>query len=202
MWYTFVQGFLIGLSLIVAIGAQNAFVLQQGLLQRPVFWICFICALSDSLLIWMGVTGFSKVLQNYPQLLLWSRWIGALFLVIYGLKHFGSALFVDTVMTTGSEKSNNTLKSVMICLALTWLNPHVYLDTVMLIGSISIQFESQAQYFALGAMMASWSFFFSLGYGARYLLPWFQKTYTWKILDLIIALIMWSIAMSLVFSNF
>lgn len=198
MLQTYLQGIAIGMSLIVAIGAQNAFVLKQGLKQQSVFWVCFVCALSDSILILLGITGFSVVLQHYPEVLGMAKWAGALFLFWYGLQHFLAAFKSNQALQAAQQNETKLGQILLVCLALTWLNPHVYLDTVVLIGSISTQFEQSKLYFALGAITASWLFFFSLGYGARLLTPIFENPKAWKILDGLIALIMWSIALSLI----
>ena len=197
MLHSYLQGFAIGLSLIVAIGAQNAFVLKQGLKKQAVFWVCFVCALSDSILVVLGITGFATVIQLYPELVGFAKWAGAVFLLWYGLQHAIQAFKSNQSLHTGSQNDMQLSKIIMVCLALTWLNPHVYLDTVVLIGSISTQFEQTKLYFALGVITASWLFFFSLGYGARVLIPVFANPKAWKVLDVVIALIMWSIAISL-----
>jgi L-lysine exporter family protein LysE/ArgO len=198
MLQTYLQGIAIGMSLIVAIGAQNAFVLKQGLKQQSVFWVCFVCALSDSILILLGITGFSVVLQHYPEVLGMAKWAGALFLFWYGLQHLLAAFKLNQALQAAQQNETKLGQILLVCLALTWLNPHVYLDTVVLIGSISTQFEQSKLYFALGAITASWLFFFSLGYGARLLTPIFENPKAWKVLDGLIALIMWSIALSLI----
>ena len=198
MLHTYLQGFAIGLSLIVAIGAQNAFVLKQGLKKQAVFWVCFVCALSDSILVVLGITGFATVIQLYPELVGFAKWAGAVFLVWYGLQHAIQAFKSNQSLHAGSQNEIQLSKIIIVCLALTWLNPHVYLDTVVLIGSISTQFEQTKLYFALGVITASWFFFFSLGYGARVLIPVFANPQAWKVLDVVIALIMWSIAISLI----
>ena len=198
MLHSYLQGFAIGLSLIVAIGAQNAFVLKQGLKKQAVFWVCFVCALSDSILVVLGITGFATVIQLYPELVGFAKWAGAVFLLWYGLQHAIQAFKSNQSLHAGSQNEIQLSKIIMVCLALTWLNPHVYLDTVVLIGSISTQFEQTKLYFTLGVITASWFFFFSLGYGARVLIPVFANPKAWKVLDVVIALIMWSIAISLI----
>lgn len=196
MLTTYVQGLMVGMSLIIAIGAQNAFVLKQGLKKQFVFWVCFVCALSDSVLIILGVSGFSKVLQHYPEIIQFAKWAGALFLFCYGLQHALRAFKSQQGMEASSIEKHHLFNIILLCLALTWLNPHVYLDTVILLGSISTQFE-QPVYFALGAVCASWLFFFALGYGARVLIPVFANPKAWNVLDAIIAMVMWGIAISL-----
>ena len=201
MLHSYLQGFAIGLSLIVAIGAQNAFVLKQGLKKQAVFWVCFVCALSDSILVVLGITGFATVIQLYPELVGFAKWAGAVFLLWYGLQHAIQAFQSNQSLHAGSQNEIQLSKIIIVCLALTWLNPHVYLDTVVLIGSISTQFEQTKLYFALGVITASWFFFFSLGYGARVLIPVFANPKAWKVLDGVIALIMWSIAISLIMTT-
>lgn len=197
MLQSYMQGLAVGFSLIIAIGAQNAFVLKQGLKKQHVFWVCVVCAASDSILILLGVLGFSKVIQTHPEFVDWAKYFGATFLLIYGAQHFLQAFRTSTGLKPSEKNESKLMKMLLICLALTWLNPHVYLDTVVLIGSISTKFEATALYFAIGAVTASWLFFFSLGFGARFLLPVFQNQRSWQILDFIIALVMWRIAISL-----
>ena len=191
-------GFFTGFSLILAIGAQNAFVLKQGLKQQYVFWVCFICALSDSILIYFGVTGFSKVIANFPLLLTVSKYFGAAFLFLYGLRNFYSAIKNSSSLNPSDIEKDSLLKIIGICLAFTWLNPHVYLDAIILIGSISVQFSDQLYQFAAGTILASWIFFFSVGYGAKMLLPLFKRATSWKILDVLIGITMWTIATMLI----
>lgn len=197
MLSSYLQGFAIGLSLILAIGAQNAFVLKQGLKQQYVFWICLLCAGSDALLIACGVFGFAALLQQFPVLLMLAQYVGAVFLILYGAQHIKQALQANQSIQLYAASEPSLCKVLGICLALTWLNPHVYLDTVILLGAVSTQFAQLKLYFALGAMSASFLFFFSLGYGARLLLPLFKNPKAWQILDVMIALVMWSIALSL-----
>lgn len=193
----YLYGLGVGFSLILAIGAQNAFVLKQGLKQQYVMIVCAICALSDSILIYLGVVGFSKIIQQYPIIVELAKYLGAGFLFFYGLKSLYSAFYHQDVLEPSQIEPENLYKIIGLCLAFTWLNPHVYLDTVILIGSISSQFKADSIKFALGAMSASWIFFFSLGYAARLLLPVFRKATAWKILDFIIGIMMWGIAISL-----
>ncbi|MCH4246687.1 MAG: LysE/ArgO family amino acid transporter [Acinetobacter populi] len=193
----FVAGLSIGFSLILAIGAQNAFVLRQGLKKQYVFMICLICALSDSILIFLGVTGFAKIIQHYPIIVVIAKYLGAVFLFAYGGKHFYSAIQHNDSLQPSATEHHNIYQMIAMSLAFTWLNPHVYLDTLFLIGAVSVQYQDDSYLFALGAMMASWIFFFSLGFGARLLLPLFRQPRAWQILDLLIGLVMWGIALSL-----
>lgn len=200
MLNSLLSGFAIGLSLIVAIGAQNAFVLKQGLKQQHVLWICIICAFSDSILILLGVAGFAQVIEHYPHVVIVSKYLGALFLLSYGGQHFYSAYKKEQTISLDTDSPSNLQRMILLCLAFTWLNPHVYLDTVVLMGSISTQYALYKWWFALGAVISSWLFFFSLGYGAKLLLPWFQNPKAWKVLDILIGMIMWGIALSLLFN--
>ena len=200
MLSTYLQGFAIGFSLILAIGAQNAFVLKQGLKQQHIFWICLLCALSDATLIALGVFGFAALMQQFPMMITIARYAGALFLMVYGAQHIKQALQANQSIQLDAQSEQSLWKILGICLALTWLNPHVYLDTVVLLGSISAQFTQMKVYFALGAISASFLFFFALGYGARLLLPVFENAKAWQVLDVMIAVVMWSIALSLVFT--
>lgn len=200
MLSTYLQGFAIGFSLILAIGAQNAFVLKQGLKQQHIFWICLLCALSDATLIALGVFGFAALMQQFPMMITIARYAGALFLMVYGAQHIKQALQANQSIQLDAQSEQSLWKILGICLALTWLNPHVYLDTVVLLGSISTQFAQMKLYFALGAISASFLFFFALGYGARLLLPVFKNPKAWQVLDVMIAVVMWSIALSLVFT--
>ncbi|OTG62148.1 amino acid transporter [Acinetobacter sp. ANC 3903] len=191
------HGFAMALSLIVVIGAQNAFVLKQGIKQQHIFAVCLCCALSDAILISVGVLGFSELVLLHPDWLNIAKYLGATFLLIYGAQHFHQAWKGEQHLDVTQDDVPCLWKVLLICLGLTWLNPHVYLDTVVLLGSVSTQYPDTQLYFALGAISASFLFFFSLGYAARYLQLIFQRPQAWKILDLIIGCVMWSIAISL-----
>ena len=193
----FIAGLSLGFSLIVAIGSQNAFVLKQGLKREHVFVICLLCATSDALLITAGVSGFSVIISSTPWIEQVARYGGALFLGLYGAKSFWSSFTHDGVLAPAENGKNSVGAVVLTCLAFTWLNPHVYLDTVVLLGAVSAQFPGEQTAFTLGAVLASFVFFFSLGYGARVLSPVFQRPLSWKILDFLIGIIMWAIAFSL-----
>lgn len=198
MLSAFLSGFFLGLSLIVAIGAQNAFVLRQGLLKSHVFAVCLACAASDAVLITAGVSGFAGMADALPYLVPMMRYGGAAFLFVYGLRSFRSAVGQAQSLAPSDATSASLSKALATCLALTWLNPHVYLDTVVLLGSISTRFPGRELSFGLGATTASFAFFFSLGYGARLLRPVFARPLAWRVLDGAIGLIMWAIAGRLV----
>ena len=196
----FIQGLLLGLSLIVAIGAQNAFVLRQGLRREHVFAVCLVCAASDAVLIAVGVAGFGQLARWLPLAAPAMRYGGAAFLVFYGGRSFISALRNSSGLSPLEAKARPLGRTLGTALALTWGNPHVYLDTVVLLGSVSTQYRSGRISFALGAISGSLLFFFALGYGARLLLPWFTSPISWRVLDLLIGCIMLSIAGNLVFA--
>lgn len=195
---TFIAGFSLGLSLILAIGSQNAFVLKQGLKKQHVFAVCSVCAISDALLISAGVAGFGAMVEKFPQIEVVARYTGALFLTTYAIFSFRSALRARHAINPSGESSASLWRSVGICLAFTWLNPHVYLDTVVLLGSISTQYQPDHVWFGAGAVTASLVFFFTLGFGARLLAPIFEKPRAWQVLELLVGVIMLTIAISLV----
>ena len=194
----FIPGFLLGLSLIVAIGAQNAFVLRQGLRREHVFVICAVCAGSDAILIAAGAMGFGALVKALPWLAPVMRFGGAAFLFAYALRSLWSALKPHRGLDPARNEPRSLSVTLMMCLAFTWLNPHVYLDTVVLLGSVSTRYGDQRMIFAAGAMTASCLFFFSLGYGARLLRPLFANPKAWRILDAGIGITMAALAAKLV----
>lgn len=192
-------GFGFSLSLIIAIGAQNAFVLRQGLRREHVLPVVLFCASSDAILIFFGIFGLGALLQLVPWLLGVIRWGGILFLIGYGIFALRRA-FKPEVLNTDEGGSRTSLKLVMLSIAaITWLNPHVYLDTVMLMGSVATTYAENRWWFGAGAASASFAWFFTLGFGARFLRPLFAKPLSWRILDVVIALIMFALAASLAF---
>ena len=195
---TYLAGFSLGLSLILAIGSQNAFVLKQGLKNQHVFAICAVCAISDALLISFGVMGFGAIVEQFPQVAQFARYGGAIFLGVYSFLSFRSAFTENHALEASVETKSSLTKVVTMCLAFTWLNPHVYLDTVVLLGSISTQYQPNQMLFGAGAVSASFVFFFLLGYGARFLAPMFKNPKSWKMLEFVVGVIMASIALSLV----
>ncbi|WP_440711125.1 LysE/ArgO family amino acid transporter [Herbiconiux sp. YIM B11900] len=195
-------GFGFGLSLIVAIGAQNAFVLRQGLLRRWVLAVVAVCALSDIALIALGISGVGLVFEQIPVLMVVARIGGAAFLLVYGLLAARRALrpaVLDPEADAGgrSRASAGLLSTVLTCLALTWLNPHVYLDTVVLLGSVATTHGDSRWLFGIGAATASVVWFTALGFGARLLRPVFARPLAWRVLDGVIAVVMVAIAASL-----
>ncbi|APE33623.1 amino acid transporter [Nocardia mangyaensis] len=186
-----------GLSLIVAIGAQNAFVLRQGVRGQHVFPVIAVCAVSDIVLIAVGVAGFGTVVESFPAVVTVARYAGAAFLLGYALLAARRALGSSTLIAEAGA-SVALGASVLTCLALTWLNPHVYLDTVVLLGSFASTYATPDRWFlAAGAMVASVVWFLTLGYGARRLRPLFARPGAWRVLDSLIAVVMLALALGL-----
>lgn len=183
------SGFLVGFSLILAIGAQNAFVLRQGLRREHVFAVCLVCALSDAALIAAGVAGFGALAHMAPWFETAMRLGGAAFLFVYGARSLRSAWRGGMALNTEEGTRAGLGATLATVAAFTWLNPHVYLDTVVLIGSISAQYPSRFG-FGVGAVLSSFVFFFSLGYGARLLAPFFARPRAWQVLDAGIGVVM------------
>lgn len=194
---SFFPGFALGFSLILAIGAQNAFVLRQGLRREHVFAVVLTCALSDALLIAAGVASMGQLARAAPWFAPLMRFGGAAFLVWYGFSNLRAAWQGGSGLTAGQGGGYGLPRTLATVLALTWLNPHVYLDTVVLIGSIAAQYDDRLG-FGLGAVSASFTFFFSLGYGARLLAPLLARPGAWRALDAVIGVTMWAIAVKLI----
>ncbi|WP_422050469.1 LysE/ArgO family amino acid transporter [Shimia sp.] len=190
-------GFVLGFSLIMAIGAQNAFVLRQGLRGEYVLPLVLTCAISDTILITLGVAGFGVLIAANPSALDFVRYAGAAFLFVYGAMNFRAAMKGGDALEEKGRTVGSLGAAVTTCLLLTWANPHVYLDTVVLLGGISAQY-SPTWAFGLGAAVASFAFFFSLGFGARLLRPLFTNPRAWQVLDVLVGLTMWAIAAKLI----
>ena len=193
------SGLFLGLSLIIAIGAQNAFVLRQGLRREHVFVVCMTCALSDALLISLGVFALGTVTDLIPGIEPALRYGGAAFLLAYGLRSARSAMTGSSALTLGDGARQGLGATLATALTFTFLNPHVYLDTVLLIGSIASQYPGLEAAFGAGAVIGSFLFFFSLGYGARLLAPIFARPNSWRVLDGVIAVVMIGLAIKLIF---
>jgi L-lysine exporter family protein LysE/ArgO len=194
-------GFLTGLSLILAIGAQNAFVLRQGLRREHVAAVVAVCALSDAVLIAAGVTGFGLLAARLPGLGEGMRWAGVAFLLAYGALRFRAALQGGEALRPAEGAGAPLGRVLATCLLLTWANPHVYLDTVVLLGSIAAQYDPHRAAFGLGAMLASGVFFSALGFGARLMAPVFARPAAWVVLEVVVGLTMWVIAAGLAFGG-
>jgi L-lysine exporter family protein LysE/ArgO len=191
-----VAGLLTGLTLIVAIGAQNAFVLRQGLAREHVAVVVAICAVSDLVLIVAGVAGIGTIVENAAWAVDAIRWFGVAFLTWYGVRSLLKARRADALAAGGPEPITRRA-AVLTALALTWLNPHVYLDTVLLLGSIANTHGDDRWWFAAGAGLASLLWFSCLGFGARLLSPLLARPRAWQVLDILIGLTMLGIAVLL-----
>lgn len=192
----FFAGFGLSLSLIAAIGAQNAFVLRQGLRREHVLAVVLFCAVSDAVLIAAGIAGIGVATDRLPLLLPVLKWGGVAFLVIYGARAFRAAWKGGAALDAANAAPAPLSRILATLAAITWLNPHVYLDTVVLLGSVANQYPGHEWTFGLGAALGSFLFFFALGYGARLLSPLFARPAAWRVLDGIVAAVMWTIAAS------
>ena len=197
-----ITGFGTGFSLILVIGAQNVFVLRQGLMNLHVFWVCLICALSDAILIGLGVAGAGSIGSAHPSALIALTWAGAAFLIAYGALNMRRAIGPRALHVAGNG-SGSLRGAIVTCFALTWLNPHVYIDTVGVIGAVSTGFSVPDDRFAygVGAIFASFVFFFSLGYAARRFALVFAQPRAWAFLDIGTAIVMWVIATMLILNS-
>ncbi len=199
MYSAFLEGFALSFGLIVAIGAQNAFVIRQGLLRSHLFLVCSICAVSDATLIFLGVYGFGSWLSSVEDAKLFITCFAALFIFFYGCLRVKSALNPEALIIDTTTTSTGSI--ALTTLAFTWLNPHVYLDTILLIGGTSTRYlGTERDFFAVGAAFASLTFFFSLGYGARSLSTYLSQPRTWKIIDGSIAVLMFVLCSILIAS--
>ena len=192
----FLSGFLLSFSLILAIGPQNAFVLRQGLLKKHFLPIALFCTLSDIILILLGIFGFGSIISNFDNFSQYMFTIGGVWLLGYGFLRLKGAYLADSFLEASNEQESDIKLVLINCAVLTWFNPHVYIDTLILIGTVSIRFEDPL-HFGLGACLASFIFFFSLAFGARLLSPLVSSKKAWQILDLVIASIMFVLAFSM-----
>jgi len=194
----FIQGLIIGLTLIIAIGPQNLFVIQQGLKKSYIFTVCFICSLSDAILIIIGIilSGYlAELSENLIQIL---KFIGAGWLLLYGflkIKNSFKKKIFDKI-----DKVQRIKNIIIVTLAFTFLNPHVYLDTIILIGTISLNFDNKFS-FASGVVVSSFLFFFSLGYFLKYLSKYFKNEKGWFIIDNLFGILMISYGIFFIFIN-
>ncbi|KUI07212.1 amino acid transporter [Mycobacterium lehmannii] len=199
MTSSLVMGFSASLALIAAIGAQNAFVLRQGIRREHVLAVAAVCTVSDVVLIAAGIAGFGVLIRAHPGALEVARFGGAAFLVGYGIIAARRALR-PSALTPSEEGPSRLLEVLVTCLALTWLNPHVYLDTVVLLGALANEHRDGRWLFGVGAVTASAVWFFSLGLGARRLAGLFATPMTWRVLDGVIAASMIGLGLSLAFA--
>ena len=199
MYESFITGLFLGFSLIIAIGPQNIFVLRQGILKEHVFLVAFFCSISDITLIFIGIGGISLILENiiktYSDFLFG---ISALWLIFYGIARLSSSVKNKSKLNIDSKENGSTFSILSSLFIITFANPHVYLDTVILIGSVSQQFSGNEKYiFGLGSSIASIIFFFSLAYGAKFIIPLMKNSLSWRILDFLIGITMLLIAFNL-----
>jgi len=202
MLTAFLTGFILGFSLILVIGAQNSFVLRQGLMGRHVFTVALFCSLSDAVLISIGVAGISIFLNNFINLVSdWLFGISAIWLAGYGLLRLKDAVIGKSILIAENSSVNGLASTLSFLVVLTFANPHVYLDTVVLIGSVSQQFpdNNTKLSYVLGASIASFVFFFSLAYGAKFLSPVMQRPIAWRLLDSFIAFVMFGLAIKMTY---
>lgn len=199
--FALLPGLLTGFSLIMAIGAQNAFLIRQGLTKKHVPLVVAICAVSDALLIFAGIGGLGLAVSKLPTLLEVVRWFGVAYLLWFAFKSAKSA-FKTEQLNAGTGQSGSLKQVVITTLALTYLNPHVYLDTVIFLGSIGNQFGENRWFFATGAAIASIIWFSLVGFGAKAAAGIMAKPIFWRVLDSLIAIVMVSIAVMLATFNF
>lgn len=198
MYSILLKGFTVSGGLIMAIGAQNAFVIKQGLTRRHLFVTALLCSLIDAVLIFSGILGFGELISSYPVFLVISKYFAVAFLTVYGFISLKSAFKAKSLRAAEEEFLPSIKKTVLIILALSLLNPHVYIDTVVLLGSIASQHaEEEKIFFALGAISASFAWFFSITYGSRFLAPLLQHPNSWRVIDTLVAATMWVIAVGL-----
>lgn len=199
MWQSYVNGLLVAAGLIMAIGTQNAFVLAQSLRREHHLPVAALCVVCDALLVAAGVFGLATVLAHNPTLLAVARWGGAVFLIWYGSQALRRACSKQSLQQ-GENQTVRSLRAVLLsALAVTLLNPHVYLDTVLLIGSLGAQ-QTEPGAYVVGAASASLLWFFTLALGAAWLAPWLARPSTWRILDLLVAVMMFTVAIQLITS--
>ena len=200
MYESLITGLFLGFSLIIAIGPQNIFVLRQGILKKHVFLVAFFCSISDITLIFIGIGGISLIFENiiktYSDFLFG---ISALWLIFYGIARLFSSVKNKSKLNIDSKENGSTFSILSSLFIITFANPHVYLDTVILIGSVSQQFSGNEKYiFGLGSSIASIIFFFSLAYGAKFIIPLMKNSLSWRILDFFIGTTMLLIAFNLI----
>lgn len=199
MSFAFFKGMAIGASLIIAIGAQNMHVLRMGLLRQHLLLTALVCAGCDMLLITLGISGLGLLITAHENLLLALRYAGAAFLFFYGYRALRRALQASQMTVSVSPKLYSAQSALATALAVSLLNPHVFLDTVLLIGAIGAQETGWNRVaFGGGAALASWLWFFALAYGAKFLIPLFAQPRAWRILDAVIAIVVFSLGLGLI----
>ena len=195
----FLNGLALSGALIIAIGAQNAFLLNRALRNQHQYSVALLCSLSDAIFICLGIFGMGALVQAQPGLLLWVSIAGAVFLFVYGALAFKSAAQSHSMSIDYGDGKYSLTKALGIATSVSWLNPHVYLDTMVLLGSISSQYVGYDKiWFGCGAVSASFIWFFSLAWGAQWLMPIFTNPLSWRVLDALIGVIMWTICAGLI----
>lgn len=198
----FLQGFALSAAMILPLGPQNVFVMNQGIRRQYHLMIASLCALSDIVLICAGIFGGSALLSRSPLLLLLVTWGGVAFLLWYGWGAFRAAFSQQLALAAAAEMKQSRWRIVVTMLAVTWLNPHVYLDTFVVLGSLGGQLAPEVRsWFALGAASASLTWFFALALLASWLAPWLQTQLAQRIINLLVGLVMWAIALQLAWSG-
>ncbi|SDI29702.1 LysE/ArgO family amino acid transporter [Pseudomonas abietaniphila] len=197
MWQSYLNGLLVAFGLIMAIGTQNAYVLAQSLRREHHLSVALLCIVCDAVLVAAGVFGLANVLAHNPTLLAVARWGGVMFLLWYGSKALRRAVSPQSLQQGDADGQRSRRAVLLTALAVTLLNPHVYLDTVLLIGSLGAQQAEPGAYVA-GAASASLLWFSTLAIGAAWLAPWLARPATWRLLDLMVAVMMFSIAVQLI----
>lgn len=197
MWQSYLNGLLVAFGLIMAIGTQNAYVLAQSLRREHHLSVALLCIVCDAILVAAGVFGLANVLAHNPTLLAVARWGGVVFLLWYGSKALRRAVSPQSLQQGDADGQRSRRAVLLTALAVTLLNPHVYLDTVLLIGSLGAQQTEPGAYVA-GAASASLLWFSTLAIGAAWLAPWLARPATWRLLDLMVAAMMFSVAMQLI----
>jgi L-lysine exporter family protein LysE/ArgO len=198
----FLQGFALGAAMILPLGPQNVFVMNQGIRRQYHLMIALLCALSDIALICAGIFGGSALLSRSPLLLQLVTWGGVAFLLWYGWGAFRTAFSQQLALATAEEMKQSRWRIVVTMLAVTWLNPHVYLDTFVVLGSLGSQLAPEIRsWFALGAASASLTWFFALALLASWLAPWLQTQLAQRIINVLVGLVMWSIALQLAWNG-
>jgi L-lysine exporter family protein LysE/ArgO len=197
MWQSYLNGLLVAFGLIMAIGTQNAYVLAQSLRREHHLSVALLCIVCDAILVAAGVFGLANVLAHNPTLLAVARWGGVVFLLWYGSKALRRAVSPQSLQQGDADGQRSRRAVLLTALAVTLLNPHVYLDTVLLIGSLGAQQTEPGAYVA-GAASASLLWFSTLAIGAAWLAPWLARPATWRLLDLMVAAMMFSVAVQLI----
>ncbi len=196
------QGYIVGAGLIMAIGAQNAFLLKQGLRRQHLFLCAMTCSISDALLIILGVNGVAELMDELPHFADYMRWGGAAFLFCYGMRAFYQVFHPHTIIDIESPIKTSKLATFIALLGFTFLNPHTYIDTFLLLGTVGGERPDPEHIpFMIGATLASFSWFFGLTYGASKLGPLFKNPRAWQVLDTLMGIMMIGLAIGLLIPN-